>query len=132
MHYYRDVKGGTYKKKTKKLQSCHHIFIRQILKIKWNQVREQRIKNSQVRRLFCNIPNIEAFVKRRTAQCVGKIINLPEDMLPKKILGAWIPQPRKFGQPQLSCNNNFARTLQKILPELIKTRKAAFKDWLQV
>jgi hypothetical protein len=51
---------------------------------------------------------------------------------PKKLLGAWIPQLRKIGQPQLSCNNNFTRTLQKILPEHIKTREAAFKEWLQV
>jgi hypothetical protein len=41
------------KKNIKKLQSCHHTFIRRILKIKWNQVKEQQIKNSQVRSLFC-------------------------------------------------------------------------------
>ena len=29
------------KKNIKKLQSCHHTFIRRILKIKWNQVKEQ-------------------------------------------------------------------------------------------
>jgi hypothetical protein len=32
----------------------------------------------------------------------------------------------------VTSNNNFTRTLQKILPEYIKTREAAFKDLLQV
>ncbi len=61
---------------------------------------------------------------------MSKVINLPEATLPKKFLGAWIPQPKKIVQPQLS--DNFARTLQKFLPEHIKTREAAFKEWLQI
>ncbi len=59
---------------------------------------------------------------------IGKVINSPENALPKQFFGAWINQPRKIGQPQLSCNNNFANTLTSH----IKSREAIFKEWLQV
>lgn len=120
------------KKGKKKIQSCHHTCIRWILKIKWNKVGEQRIKNSWVRKLFCNTPNIKAFVERRTAWCIGKITKAPEEILPKQFLGAWINQLGKTGQPQLLCNNNFVRILEKILPNHVKSREAIFREWLRI
>ena len=38
-----------------------------ILGIKWNQVREKHIKNKEVRGILCNIPNIDAYIAKRTA-----------------------------------------------------------------
>jgi hypothetical protein len=36
--------------------------------------------------------------------------------LPKKLIGAWINQPRKIGGQQLSSNNNFGRAIAAIVP----------------
>jgi hypothetical protein len=57
---------------------------------------------------------------------------LPEDTLPKQFFGAWINQLRKIGQLQLTFNNNFTKTLKKILPGHIKSREAIFKECLKI
>jgi hypothetical protein len=62
---------------------------------KWEQVRNERIRNKQVRFCFCNIPKIESFINKRTATYVGKVARSSDDELPKKFLGAWMHQPRK-------------------------------------
>jgi len=54
-------------KNKKQLESFHHSAIRRILNIKWEQVRNERIRNKQVRFRFCNIPKIESFINKRTA-----------------------------------------------------------------
>jgi hypothetical protein len=50
------------KKTLNKLISFHHsaIRIRCILHIRWHQVREKHIKNSEVLAMFFNIPNVDA------------------------------------------------------------------------
>lgn len=103
-----------------------------LLKIKWDQVREQQRKNSWVRRLFCNIPNIEAFIERRMVCYIGNIVALPDNALPKQFFGTWINQPRKIGHLQMSCNNNFANTLKKRYCCHIKSREDIFKKWLKI
>ena len=45
-----------------KIMVFHHGAIRRILGIRWNQVREQHIKNQEIRGLLCNLPNVDAFM----------------------------------------------------------------------
>jgi hypothetical protein len=73
------------------------------------------MKNKEVRGILCNIPNINAFITKRTAAYIGKITRSGEDSLPKKFLAAWISGSQKNGVPQLMCNNNFAEVISKIL-----------------
>lgn len=96
-------------KNLKKLEAFHLGAARRILNIKFDQVREERIRNKQVRFKFCNIPNIKAFIICRTARYVGKITRSSEDNFPKRFLGAWIKKSKKTGGVQHSCNNNFAK-----------------------
>ena len=114
-----------------KLASFHHNAIRRILGISWNQVREKHIKNREVRGLLCNIPNVDAYITRRTATYLGKISRSDDINLPKKFLTAWINKKRKNGAPQLTCNNNFASTIQKILPTEMKlsNKQAHLREW---
>ena len=56
-----------------KLVSFHHSAIRQILGIRWDQVKEKHIKNRGVRGLLCNILYIEAYIVKRTATYIRKI-----------------------------------------------------------
>jgi hypothetical protein len=87
----------------------HHSTIKRNLSIRWQQVREDRIRNKQVRFCFFNIPKIESFINKRTATYVGKIARS------KKLLRAWMNQPRKAGGQQLSCNNNFTMNALQIM-----------------
>jgi len=91
--------------------SFHHNAIRRILGIKWNQVREKHIKNKEVRGLLCNIPNKEE--QQLTSEKSQDPTTITTQ---KKYLIAWINQKRKIGAPQLTCNNNFATSIKKILP----------------
>ena len=47
-----------------KLAIFHHSAIRYILNIRWDQIREQRISNREVRRRFENIPDIDFFITK--------------------------------------------------------------------
>ena len=88
-----------------KLTAFHHGAFQRILRIKWSQVRKRQIKNREVRGLLCNIPDIDAFIHRRTATYIGKIIRANKSTYPKKFLAAWINDSKKPGAPQLTCNN---------------------------
>ena len=70
-------------------------------------------KKSKIRGMLCNMPNVDAFITRRTATYIGKIARSDNDALPKKFLAAWINKSKKSGAPQLTCNNNFAESIQK-------------------
>jgi hypothetical protein len=114
-----------------KIMSFHHNAIRRILNIRWDQVREKHIKNQEVRGLLCNMPNIDAFINRRTATYIGKISRSNPESYPKKILAAWIQGKRKNGHPQLTCNNNYAKVIDKILPadKPLTNKQAPLKEW---
>ena len=119
------------KSNLRKLTVFHHGAIQRILGIKWSQVREQHIKNKEVRGLLCNIPNIDAFIHRRTATYIGKITRADASTYPKKFLAAWINDSKKPGAPQLTCNNNFVNALKKILPaDVIISKQAPLCEWI--
>ena len=114
-----------------KLMAFHHTAIRRILGIKWNQVKEKHIKNKEVRGILCNIPNIDVFIIKRTATYLGKISRSDNSTYPKKFLAAWITGKRKNGAPRLTCNNNFANSIQKILPpeKTLSNKQALLREW---
>jgi len=113
------------------LEALHHGTIRRILNIQWHQVHEERIRNKQVRQHFYNIPKIESFINKRTATYVSKVARSGDEGLPKKLLGAWMHQPRKAGGQQLSCNNNFAHAITAILPDAhLEKQGLPFKKWI--
>ena len=109
-----------------RLRSFHHSVIRRILHIKWEHVREDRITNEEVRARFHNIPDIEAFINRRTWRYIGKVYRNDPYSIPKKLLGAWIHCPRKIGAPQLSCKKHFANVISTVFPD---AGNADFKKW---
>ena len=115
-----------------KLISFHHSAIRRILGIRWDQVKEKHIKNKEVRGLLCNIPNIDAYIVKRTATYIGKISRTDDNFYPKKFLAAWIVGKRKSGAPQLTCNNNFANSIKKILPtnKVTLNKQAILREWM--
>ena len=122
------------KNNLKKIMSFHHSAIRRILNIRWDQVREKHIKNREVRGLLCNIPNIDAYINKRTATYIGKISRSNPKTYPKKFLTAWIHGKRKNGHPQLTCNNNYARVIEKIMPndKPLINKQAPLKEWLPI
>ena len=102
------------KQNLNKITAFHHrSTIRQILGIRWHQFKEKHIKNKEVRGLLCNIPNIDAYITKRTATYLGKKSRLNNNGYLRKSLTSWITSGRKNGTPQLTCNNNFSASIKK-------------------
>ena len=84
-----------------------------------------------MRGLLCNIPDIDAFIHRRTATYIGKISRSDTNTFPKKFIAAWINESKKPGAPQLTCNNNFVNSINKILPANISmSKQALLRKWV--
>ena len=116
------------KKNIDQLNIFHHSAIRWILGIRVTQVKEERIKNTTIRKQFGNIQEVSFYIKRRTWTYIGKIIRANENLLPRQLTGAWIQCPRKIGHPQKSCRNLFVATLKEIIPENVDDQ-GKFKDF---
>jgi hypothetical protein len=68
-----------------------HRSIRRILGISIQQVQDEKIKNSDVRKLFYNIPDAERMVSIRQLNYLGKVCrNNNTNFLPKMLLLAWV------------------------------------------
>jgi hypothetical protein len=113
-----------------KLNAFHHTAMRWILGINMERVKNERIKNVNVRRTFCNLPTVDYYIKRRVWNYIRKIVRTEQDHLPKKLLGAWIQCPRKLGQPQKSCRNLAISALRTILPGMSENGK--FSDFFDL
>ena len=89
-------------------------------------------KPDEVRKILCNIPNIDAFINKRTATYIGKISRSSPESYPVKFSTAWIHGKRKNGAPQLTCNNSFAKVIEKKIPadKPLLNKQAPLKEWL--
>ena len=57
-----------------------------MLKIKWGDVRELKIRNSYVRKKFNNVDMIENIVCKRRSIFIGKIIRMPCKCVPARLI----------------------------------------------
>ena len=70
----------------KKLEVLHLRYIRRILGINWDSMREDKISNIQVKKRFNNIKNDELQIARRKLTFLGKIIRISRDKIPARLL----------------------------------------------
>ena len=73
----------------KKLEVFHIRYLRRILKIKWDDVRELKIKNVQVRYKFKNIDTIENIISKRRLIFIWKILRMPCKYVPARFISAF-------------------------------------------
>jgi hypothetical protein len=106
-----------------KLNAFHHSAMRWFLGMNMERVKNERIKNVNIRRTFYNLPTVNYYSKRIVWNYIRKIVRQEQDHLPKKLLGAWIQCPRKLGWPQKSCRNLAISALRMILPEMSENGK---------
>ena len=84
-----------------------------------SEVREKRIKNTEIRKKFGNLQVIDYYVKKIAWTYIGKIIRQQQDSLPKKLLGAWLQCPRRQGHPQKSSRSLYVAMLRSVIPDQI-------------
>jgi len=77
-----------------------------------------------------NLRKLSAFHHGAIRRIIGKIVRANETTYPKKFLAAWINNSKKPGAPQLTCNNNFANALRKIVPNnILLSEQAPLYQW---
>ena len=98
----------------------------------WEQVREEKQVNKEVRWHFYKISDVDEFLMRHATMFVGEAYRVNEQALQKKLLEAWIHAPCKIGRPQLTCNNNFCNALFAFLLELQGDNQDLFIKWTPI
>jgi hypothetical protein len=81
------------------LNVFHHSAIRWILRIKMNQVKEDKIRNTDIRKKNENLQDINYYIKKRAWTYIGKIVRQQQDSLPKKTLRSLATVPKKTRTP---------------------------------
>ena len=96
------------------LSGFHHKSIRKILKIGMQNVKDDHIKNEHIRNRLC-VDDIHEIMLSRQANFIGRIARLPQDRLPRQIIGSWLPTARKVGAPDATTARTMHSTLTSIL-----------------
>ena len=74
----------------KKLEVFHMRSIRSILRIKWSEVMEDRMRNSKIRRMFYNINTVEIQMVKRRLTFIGRVVRMETNKVPGRLISAWI------------------------------------------
>ena len=72
-----------------KLEVFLHRSVRRILGITMTEVKEERIRNEEVRERLFKIPNIQNQIAKRQLTFIGKVVRNSDQQLPTKLLTAW-------------------------------------------
>ena len=87
--------------------------IRSILGISSDNVRDEKITNVQVRKRFHNIKNIELQITKRRLTFLGKIIRMPNDKIPARLLSAVCEGKRPIGRPNITTRHSMLKDIEK-------------------
>ena len=101
-----------------------------ILSINVFQVKEQHIKNEQVRAKFHDIRTIEDMIHERQLRWLSKIARMPDTKPAKQLLNAWCNHPRPRGRPHQTIRNCQVKALQRIIPGL--SEAALTSEWIHL
>ena len=58
------------------------------------QVKEEKITNIKVRKLFYNIPDAESLIAVKLLKFIGKVVRREDSFYPKQLLTAWVNHKR--------------------------------------
>lgn len=112
----------------KKLEAQHHRFLRKMLNITIYQVKENRIKNEEVRRKCGGSQTLAQTMELKRARWLEKIAKMPETRGPRKLFLAWTSDPRPKQRPSQSLRHSYAYTLHKELK--ITDKEASLTGWM--
>ena len=113
-----------------KLEVFHNRCIRSILQIKWDEVREFKITNVQIRKKFHNIDSIENQVSKRRLHFLGKVIRMPCKKIPARLISAFMKNSRPQGRPNNTIRHSFLNDISKIIPNI--DQFGSFNTWTHV
>ena len=89
-----------------------------ILGINMLQVKEEKIKNCEIRKRFENIPTISLIIAKKQLKWAGKIVRMEAKQIPPKILTCFLRNPRSSGRRFRTTRDGLFENLKRILPDL--------------
>ena len=92
--------------------------MRRILGINMLQVKEEKIKNCEIRKRFENIPTISLIIAKKQLKWAGKIVRMEAKQIPPKILTCFLRNPRSSGRRFRTTRDGLFENLKRILPDL--------------
>jgi hypothetical protein len=116
-----------------KLEVFLHRSIRRILQISMTNVREQRLRNDKVRRMFYSIPCVRNMIAARQMDFVGKMIRGPPDRPSRNMITACCDHKRKTGRPQTTGKNFMVENLRLLfqdVPSIHIDRHGSLRSWI--
>ena len=112
-----------------KMEVFLHRSVRRILGITMTEVKEERIRNAEVRERFFNIPTIQNQIAKRQLTFIGKVVRNSDQQLPTKLLTAWCNQKqRRVGVIHLN-KKYIVQNIALNLPCIGKT--GIMSEWVQ-
>ena len=106
-----------------KLDAFLHRQIRRILGINMLQVKEEKITNKSIRKIFYNMPDMRSLIAIRHMTFLGKITRAPASHPAKELLVAWCNNPRLPGGVLTTNKKSLVKSLHVLLPEEMKEYK---------
>ena len=111
----------------RKLEACHHMFLRSILKVSKREVREYHIRNETIREeLGCY--SLHQSMELRRARWLEKLAKMPATRNPRKVFVSWTPKARPIGRPTQSIRHGYATTVETSLG----FQNSNFNTWMGV
>ena len=99
-----------------KLEIFLHRSVRRILGTRMTEVKEERIRNAEVRERFFNIPNVKNQIAKRQLAFIGKVVRNSDLQLPTKLLTAWCNHKQKRGEILHSNKKSIVQNIALLLP----------------
>ena len=104
--------------------------LRRILKIKWDDVRELKIKNVQVGEKFKNIDTIENIISKRRIIFIEKIIRMPCKYISARFISVFQRNKRPIGRPNITVRHSFINDIEKIVSNVDPS--GTFNSWAHI
>ena len=108
-----------------------HRSIRSILGINILQVREEKLKNSELRKRFYNILTIREEIAKRQLTFIGKLTRRDNTHIPTLLLSSWCDNPRKKGGVRKTNRKSVVESLQLLLPDQVP-HSGVFNTWVHL
>ena len=121
---------GFNKSFNKNIEVFHMRFLRRIRKIKWDDVKELKIKNVQVREQFKNIITIENIISKRRLIFIGKITHMHCKCIPARLISTFQTNKRPLLRPKITVRHSLINHIEKIISNVDPA--GTFNSWARI
>ena len=86
------------------------------------QVKDERISNEKLRKMFYNIPDACTLIAVKQLNFIGKVVRREDSFFPKQLLTAWVNHKRKRGGVLTTNRKSVVIALELLYPDNVYRR----------